>query len=107
MLSVTAAGLIAATAPALAGTASAAAAANDFQQTNLVANAASYHPKLVDTNLTNAWGLAGGPSTPLWVSDNNSGDATVYSGGIKGSAVSLDLTVPVPGGNATGQVFKF
>ena len=29
-----------------------------------------------------------------------------YSGGIKGSAVSLDLTVPVPGGNPTGQVFN-
>jgi uncharacterized protein (TIGR03118 family) len=103
-----AAGLVAAGAPALAATgpAAPAAAANDFLQTNLIANKASYNPKLVDPNLTNAWGLAGGPSTPLWVSDNNSGDATVYSGGIKGSAVTLDLTVPVPGGNATGQVFN-
>lgn len=105
MLSVTAAGLFAAGAPAMAETGQA-AAANDFQQTNLVASSATYHPKLVDSNLTNAWGLAAGPGTPLWVSDNNSGNATVYSGGIKGSAVSLDLTVPVPGGNATGQVFN-
>jgi uncharacterized protein (TIGR03118 family) len=60
----------------------------------------------VDKNLTNAWGLAAGPNDPLWVSDNNSGDATVYTGGVKGSAVSLDLTVPVPGGNPTGQVFN-
>ena len=103
-----AAGLVVAVVPALAATAAAAApaaAANDFQQTNLIANNASYDPKLVDPNLTNAWGLAAGP-TPLWVSDNNSGDATVYSGGINGSAVSLDLTVPVPGGNPTGQVFN-
>jgi uncharacterized protein (TIGR03118 family) len=40
------------------------------------------------------------------VSDNNSGFATVYSGGIHGSKVMLDLTVPVPGGNPTGQVFN-
>ncbi len=38
------------------------------------------------------------------MSDNNSGNATLYSGGINGSPVSLDLTVPVPGGNPTGQV---
>jgi uncharacterized protein (TIGR03118 family) len=105
MLSI-AAGLVAAGAPALAATAAPSAAANDFHQTNLIASNASYKPKLVDPNLTNAWGLAAGPSTPVWVSDNNSGDATVYSGGIKGSAVSLDLTVPVPGGNPTGQVFN-
>jgi uncharacterized protein (TIGR03118 family) len=105
LLSITA-GLLAAGAPALAATATGApaTAANDFQQTNLIANNASYQPKLVDPNLTNAWGLAAGPSTPIWVSDNNSGDATVYSGGINGGPVSLDLTVPVPGGNPTGQV---
>jgi uncharacterized protein (TIGR03118 family) len=102
------AGLVAAAAPALAATAAAtpATAANDFRQTNLIANNASYHPKLVDPNLTNAWGLAAGAGSPLWVSDNNSGDATVYSGGINGGAVSLDLTVPVPGGNPSGQVFN-
>ena len=77
-----------------------------FSQTNLVANQASFGAKLVDPNLTNAWGLAAGPNSPLWVSDNNSGKASVYSGGVNGSAVSLDLTVPVPGGNPTGQVYN-
>jgi len=80
--------------------------ADRFKQTNLIANKASFGAKLVDKNLTNAWGLAAGPGTPIWVSDNNSGLATVYSGGINGGAVSLDLTVPVPGGNPTGQVFN-
>ena len=103
---VAAAGLAAIAAPAGAATAPAAAPANSFAQTNLIANKASFKPKLVDKNLVNAWGLAAGPSTPIWVSDHNSGFATVYSGGIKGSAVSLDLTVPVPGGNPTGQVFN-
>jgi uncharacterized protein (TIGR03118 family) len=114
MLSVTAAGLLAAGAPALAATAAAgpaaagtpAAAANDFTQTNLIASSASFHAKLTDPNLTNAWGLAAAPNMPLWVSDNNSGDATVYSGGIGGGAVKLDLTVPVPGGNPSGQVYN-
>lgn len=86
--------------------ATAATVANSFSQTNLVANKASYNAKLVDPNLTNAWGLALAPGVPLWVSDNNSGNASVYSGGINGSGVSLDLTVPVPGGNPTGQVFN-
>jgi uncharacterized protein (TIGR03118 family) len=105
-----AAGLVAIGVPAWAASASGAAAsaarADSFKQTNLIANKASFGAKLADKNLTNAWGLAAGPSTPIWVSDNNSGLATVYSGGIKGSPVSLDLTVPVPGGNPTGQVFN-
>ena len=67
--------------PALASPAPAtSAAANSFAQTNLIASSASSGAKLVDKNLTNAWGLAAGPNDPLWVSDNNSGDATVYSG---------------------------
>jgi uncharacterized protein (TIGR03118 family) len=122
-----AAGLVAAAGPALANTASTSAApaslartgtartgtartgtaaANSFTRTNLIASNSSFGAKLVDKNLTNAWGLAAGPNEPLWVSDNNSGMATVYSGGVKGSAVSLELTVPVPGGNPTGQVFN-
>ena len=105
-----AAGLVAIGVPAWASASasapSAAHPADSFTQTNLIANKASFKAKLTDKNLTNAWGLAAGPGTPIWVSDNNSGFASVYSGGIKGSAVSLDLTVPVPGGNPTGQVFN-
>ena len=93
---------MAAAGPSLA----AAAAPSSFTETNLVANTATQHAKLVDPNLTNAWGIAAGPSTPLWVADNTSGFATVYSGGINGSAVTLDLTVPVPGAPPTGQVFN-
>ena len=77
--------------------------ANAFTQTNLVANNSTYGAKRVDPNLTNAWGLAAAGG-PIWVSDNNSGKASVYSGGVNGGAVTLDLTVSVPGGNPTGQV---
>jgi uncharacterized protein (TIGR03118 family) len=81
-------------------------AANAFDQTNLVANKSSAGAMLTDPNLTNAWGLAASSSGPIWVSDNNSGKASVYSGGMSGSSVSLDLTVAVTGGNPTGQVYN-
>jgi uncharacterized protein (TIGR03118 family) len=91
---------------AVAVPAHAASSPDSFAQTLLIANKASYHAKLTDPNLTNAWGLAAGPATPIWVSDHNSGMAGIYSGGVKGSKVTLDFSVPVPGGNPTGQVFN-
>jgi uncharacterized protein (TIGR03118 family) len=97
-----AAGLAAAAGPAVA----APAPANSFTKTNLISNTSSHDASLVDPNLKNAWGITAGPATPLWVSDNNSGVATVYSGGVNGSKVTLQLTVPVPGMNPTGQVFN-
>ncbi len=98
-----AAGLVAAGGPAVA---SAGQPPNVFTKVELISNQASHHASLTDPNLKNAWGITAGPTTPLWVSDNNSGKATVYSGGINGSKVMLDLTVPVPGANPTGQVFN-
>jgi uncharacterized protein (TIGR03118 family) len=102
MVAVAAAGLVATAEPSLA----ASAPANDFVKTNLITNTGKHHPRLKDPNLANAWGLASSPASPMWVSDNNSNNATVYAGGIKGSPVKLELTVPVPGGNPTGQVFN-
>lgn len=108
LVGVTALGLVAALfVPVVLSTGGAdAAAANSFTRTNLVASGGGFSPSLVDPNLTNAWGIAMGKNTPIWISDNDSGVATVYSGGVAGSPVSLDLTVPVPGGAPTGQVFN-
>jgi uncharacterized protein (TIGR03118 family) len=70
---------------------------------------------VVDPGLQNPWGLAFGPTTPLWVADNNSGLATVYSINAGGTvAKKAPLTVTVPGGRVstgdgsspTGQVFN-
>jgi uncharacterized protein (TIGR03118 family) len=96
-----AAGLAATAVPAVA-----AGQANSFTRTNLISNTPSRHPNLLDKTLKNAWGIAAAPNEPLWVSDNNSGRATVYTGGVNGSQVQLALTVKMPGGNPTGQVFN-
>ena len=70
---------------------------------------------MVDPRLQNPWGLAFGPTNPLWVSDNNAAAATVYTVNDGGTvAASRNLTVAVPGGRAstgdgpspTGQVFN-
>jgi uncharacterized protein (TIGR03118 family) len=62
---------------------------------------------LVDRNLVNPWGLALSPAGPLWVANNGTNTATVYSGGSPGTPVKkVPLTVKIPGGAPTGQVFN-
>jgi uncharacterized protein (TIGR03118 family) len=100
------AGLAAAGLAVVAVPAHAAAKPDSFAEIHLIANKASYHAKLTDPTLTNPWGLAASPNSPIWVSDHNSGMAGIYSGGVNGSKVVRDFTVPVPGGNPTGQVFN-
>jgi uncharacterized protein (TIGR03118 family) len=55
----------------------------------------------VDPSLVNPWGLAQVPGGPLWVANNGSGTATLYTTNFK-----LPLTVTIPGGAPTGQVFN-
>ena len=63
--------------------------------------------EIVDQNLKNPWGLAASPTSPLWVADNNGNVATVYPGDVNGSPITGPvLTVPIPGGVPTGQVFN-
>jgi uncharacterized protein (TIGR03118 family) len=92
-----------------------ASVSNEFQQTNLISNRHDQGAQVFDQDLQNPWGLALGPTTPLWVADNNAGVATVYDvnqGGTK--ATKHNLTVSLPGGRAstmdgpspTGQVFN-
>ena len=86
-----------------------------FVQTNLVSNLSTVGAQIQDADLQNPWGLAFGPTTPLWAADNNSGKATLYSVNPGGTQVTkLGVTVDVPGGRAstqdgsspTGQVFN-
>ena len=56
----------------------------------------------VDVNLTNAWGLVAGPSTPWWVSDNGANESTLYTAaGVKIAAVHPTVEVA-----PTGVVFN-
>jgi len=56
-----------------------------YTQTNLVTTTQ-------DPNLKNAWGLAYAPTSPFWVSDENSGKSTVYDA--DGTIGSLVVSVP-------------
>src|ERR1039458_9471654 len=47
-----------------------------YQQTNLVADLPGV-ALLQDTNLVNAWGISFSPTSPFWISDNGSGQATL------------------------------
>ena len=81
-------------------------AAPAVTQHNLVADRPG-RARMTDHSLVNAWGLAHGPNTPLWVSDNGSDVATVYTlGGGPASIGKVPLTVSIPKGAPTGQVFN-
>jgi uncharacterized protein (TIGR03118 family) len=78
----------------------------NYQQTNLVSNQAGV-AQLQDPNLKNAWGLAAGPTTPLWVADNGTDKATIYRGGFPNNPIAIARPpVDIPGGEPTGQVFS-
>jgi uncharacterized protein (TIGR03118 family) len=80
---------------------------NAFLQTNLTSDVSGIAPN-TDSHLVNAWGLAAGPNTAFWVSDNGTGFSTLYNG--QGNPQKLVVTIPsvVPGqaGMPTGIVFN-
>ena len=113
MLAVAVAVAVAVAAPGASARAS--SAPNDFHQTNLISDLGNQGAQLVDSNLHNPWGLALSPTSPLWVANNNSGNATLYRINVGGTTVQkVNLTVALPGGRAstgdgpspTGQVFN-
>ncbi|HEY7483109.1 MAG TPA: TIGR03118 family protein [Streptosporangiaceae bacterium] len=74
-----------------------------FVETDLISNLAG-KAQLQDPLLKNAWGLALGPTTPLWVADNGTDTATVYGTDATG-VVKRPIEVAVAGA-PTGQVFN-
>jgi uncharacterized protein (TIGR03118 family) len=82
---------------------------NAFTQTNLVSDLKTVGAQVVDPNLVNSWGLALGPTTPLWVADNGTSVATVYTvspGGAIAKNFGLTVTLPPADSAPTGQVFN-
>jgi uncharacterized protein (TIGR03118 family) len=76
-------------------------AAQFYTQRNLVSDGA-VTAEHVDPDLVNAWGLAAGPTTPWWVSDNGTDVSTLYNGNT-GAKVALVVSVPSA---PTGIVFN-
>lgn len=81
-----------------------------FQQVNLVSDQAG-QAMITDPNLVNAWGMSHSPTSPLWVSDNGTDVATLYTAGPGGAGIAPapaghPLVVSIPDGAPTGQVFN-
>jgi uncharacterized protein (TIGR03118 family) len=89
----------------------AAAFAQHYTQTNLVANTAGIAP-VTDPSLVNPWGLSRGSGSPWWISDNVTGLSTLYNGA--GAKQGLVVTIPptdptnpkTPTGSPTGTIFN-
>ena len=91
--------------------------AGGFIETDLVANKSPLtdsngivHTAPVDARLVNPWGISTSTASPFWVSDNNSGFATLYNS--SGVPQALVVSIPLPGtplgngGTPTGTVFN-
>jgi uncharacterized protein (TIGR03118 family) len=100
------AGVAVGVAPAHAAHANRHGQAPRVTQHNLVSDQPG-HARLTDPSLVNAWGMSHGPDTPLWVSDNGSDVSTLYSKTGGPTTISkVPLTVSIPSGAPTGQVFN-
>lgn len=83
------------------------AAASAFTSTLLVANQAGAGAQTVDPNLVNGWGIAFGPTSPVWVSNNRTSTSTLYNGNGKAQPVAAPRVVGFDAGFApTGIVFN-
>jgi len=80
---------------------------NDFRVQRLVSNARGVAP-VRDRNLLAPWGMSFAPTSPVWVSDNGSGVATLYAGTAShpNQLAIVPLVVGIPRGAPTGQVFN-
>src|SRR5450432_1464899 len=65
-----------------------------YVQTNLTSDLPGV-AAVQDPNLVNPWGMAFSPTSPVWISDNGTGKATLYNGA--GVAQSLVVTIPPTG----------
>lgn len=87
--------------------AGAAIAANSYQVHNLVSDG-GVPADHRDDNLKNGWGVTLSATSPMWVSDNGTGKATLYDG--LGNMLSLVVSVPSASGSGqgtpTGVVFN-
>jgi uncharacterized protein (TIGR03118 family) len=74
-----------------------------FTQTNLVSDIPGL-AGVTDSHLINPWGIAFGPTTPLWTSNQGDNTSTLYSGTTRDNAQKLPLVVSAS--SPTGIVFN-
>jgi uncharacterized protein (TIGR03118 family) len=85
--------------------------ASGYSTTALVADT-SGSGQAKDANLLNPWGVAFGPTTVAWVSNNHSGKSTLYDGNGKAQPAAAPLVVSLPASaptvafDPTGVVFN-
>src|SRR5271170_1998859 len=70
-----------------------------FVQTNLVSDVPGL-AAVTDPNLINPWGVVSAPNQPFWISDANSGFATVYDD--DSQTVPFTVALPDSGNNPGG-----
>jgi len=67
----------------------------DYQQVNLVADTLGYSASRIDTNLTNAWGIAISPKGNIWISCNHTGQTVIYD--VNGNQTLAPVAIPLKG----------
>ena len=80
---------------------------DDFTVVGEISDQFTENGNPADPLLVNAWGLAMGPGTFLWVADNGTGVSTLYNPSTF-AKVPLNVTIPGPGGaqgTPTGTTF--
>jgi len=76
-------------------------ASAQYIRTDLVSNQPGVAPT-TDPRLANAWGLVALPTSPWWVSDNDTGFSTLYNGA--GQQIPLFVTIPPAPGSPAGTL---
>src|SRR5215471_2945114 len=83
--------------------------AQQYQETDLVANSSQQKVVDVDPNVINPWGIARSSAGPLWIADEGKGVSTIYTGSGQDAPPVL-VTIPSagqsPNGSPTGIVFN-
>ena len=67
-----------------------------YSPTALVADTAGTTALSADSNVANAWGVALGPTTPLWVANRRNHTSTIYDGNGKRQPLAAPLVVRLP-----------
>lgn len=83
-----------------------AGAQNSYQQHNLVSNVPGL-ADVFDASLVNPWGISHSATSPFWISNNGTGNSSLYN--TFGVKQGLVVTIPTPGtppSAPTGQVFN-